>query len=132
MKERTVILDTNVYGELLIEENDEELIDKIRTDKKNLIYGIDIIEKELEKTPIEIKYKGKELRKLLIDLFESLSDEVINITPLSLSKSFATTNLSYIIDNQSEWNLPFVVVFLNSLFPSSSTAPDSSSYSSLD
>ena len=83
MKERTVILDTNVYGELLIEENDEELIDKIRTDKKNLIYGIDIIEKELEKTPIEIKYKGKELRKLLIDLFESLSDEVINITPLA-------------------------------------------------
>ena len=83
MKEQIVILDTNVYGELLIEEKDEELIDKIRTDKKNLIYGVDVIEKELEKTLIEIKYKGKELRRLLIDLFESLSDEIINITPLA-------------------------------------------------
>lgn len=82
MKEEIIILDTNAYGELLLEENSEELIQKIRTDKFRLIYGVDVIERELEKTPLELKYKGQELRKLLVDLFESLSDKIIKVTPL--------------------------------------------------
>lgn len=83
MKKKTYILDTNVYGELLIEKNREKLIEKIKEDKSNLIYGVDIVEKELSETPSDIKYKGNELRKLLIDLFESLSKNIINSTPLA-------------------------------------------------
>ncbi len=78
-----IILDTNVYGEILVEENREELVKKIKEDKSSVIYGVDIIEEELSETPSEIKYKGKELKKLLIDLFETISKEIINITPLA-------------------------------------------------
>ena len=83
MQNKTYILDTNVYGELLIERNREELVAKIKADKVCVVYGVDIIEDELSKTPQEIKYKGRELRKLLIDLFETVSKEIIKFTPLA-------------------------------------------------
>ena len=80
---KTIILDTNVYGELLIEEKSEELVQKIKADKSRRVYGVNIIEKELNETPSDIKYKGEKLRGLLIDLFETLSEEILNVTPLA-------------------------------------------------
>ena len=83
MIQHTYILDTNVYGELLIEPNTDELVRKIRRNKSFFIYGVDVIELELSETPLHMKYKGKTTRKLLIELFESLSDEIITVNPLA-------------------------------------------------
>ena len=83
MIQHTYILDTNVYGELLIDIDREELTKKIRTNKSYFVYGINVVEGELSKTPITIKYKGKPARKLLIGLFELLSDEILTVTPLT-------------------------------------------------
>ncbi len=83
MIQHTYILDTNVYGELLIEPNSDELVKKIRRNKSYFIYGVDIIEQELSETPLHIKYKGDVTQKLLIELFELLSDEIITVTSLA-------------------------------------------------
>ncbi len=83
MIQNTYILDTNVYGEILVEENREELVQKIETTKAFLIYGIDAIEKELSETPNHVKYRGEATRKLLLTLYKSIIDETINVTPLA-------------------------------------------------
>lgn len=83
MIQKTYILDTNVYGELLIEPNSDRLVKKIKTNKSFFIFGVDIIEQELSETPLHIKHKGEIAQKLLIELFETLSDEIITITPLA-------------------------------------------------
>lgn len=83
MIQKTYILDTNVYGELLIEPNSDMLVKKIKMNKSFFIYGVDLIERELSETPLHIKYKGRIAQKLLVELFESLSDEILTLTPLA-------------------------------------------------
>ena len=80
---KTYILDTNVYGEIIIEKNSEKIIDKIDRDTSLYIYGISIIEKELKSTPKEIKYQNKLLKKAVLLLYKSLIDENIKLFPLS-------------------------------------------------
>lgn len=83
MIQKTYILDTNVYGELLIEANREELVQKIETNKTFFIYGVDVIEKELSETPIHIRYRGETTKEVLLTLFKSLVDEIINVSPIA-------------------------------------------------
>lgn len=83
MIQKTYILDTNVYGEILIEPKSEQLVKNIKTNKSFFIYGVDIIGDELSDTPKHIMYKGKITQKLLTDLFETLADEIITVTPLA-------------------------------------------------
>lgn len=83
MKNRTYILDTNVYGELLIEKNSEEIVQKIETDRLLYVYGINIIEKELRNTPPEIKYQNKLFKEAVLSLYKSLIDENLKLFPLS-------------------------------------------------
>ena len=81
--QKTYILDTNIYGELLIEPNSDELIQKIKTIKHFFIYGVDVIEKELSETPSHVKYGGKMTREVLFTLFDSLVDEIIKVSPIA-------------------------------------------------
>jgi len=83
MIQKTYILDTNVYGKLLIEPNREELIQKIKTTKNLFIYGVDIIEKEVSETPSYVKYRGEMTRKVLFTLFDLLVDEIIKVSPIA-------------------------------------------------
>ena len=83
MMQKTYILDTNVYGELLLEPKREELLQKIETAKTFFIYGVDVIENELRETPSHVKYKGKATRDLLLTLFKILVNETIAVTPLA-------------------------------------------------
>ncbi|MBU2639613.1 MAG: hypothetical protein KKG75_02795 [Nanoarchaeota archaeon] len=82
-EKRTFILDTNVYGELLIEKNSEKIIENIRKDNKIYVYGLDIIERELEDTPIEVKYKNRILKKLVINIYELIIKEELKLIPLA-------------------------------------------------
>ena len=83
MMQKTYILDTNVYGELLIESNSPQIIEKIREDKATYVYGIDIIENELKDSPIEIKYKGKILREAVLSIYKNLIDEELKLFPIA-------------------------------------------------
>ena len=90
MKKKTYILDTNVYGEILIEKNSEEIIGKVNMDKSLFICGLNIIERELENTPIEIKYQDKLLKEAILSTYKLLIDESIKLFPLAehLSKEY--------------------------------------------
>ncbi|MBI2105317.1 hypothetical protein HYT56_00595 [Candidatus Woesearchaeota archaeon] len=83
MKQETYILDTNVYGELLIEENSEKVIENIEKDKSLYIYGIDVIEKELQDVPSDKKIKGKIFRQTVLSTYKSLIDEEITVSPIA-------------------------------------------------
>ena len=83
MIQKTYILDTNVYGELLIEYNSQQIIEKIREDKTTYVYGIDVIENELKGSPIEIKYKGKILRETVLSIYKTLIDEELKLFPIA-------------------------------------------------
>jgi len=80
---KTIILDTNVYGELLVEKKSEELIEKINQDKSICIYGIDIIEKELKDTPEEIKYQNKILKDAVLSIYKTLVNKELRLFPVA-------------------------------------------------
>lgn len=83
MIQKTYILDTNVYGEIFVEPNREQIVQKLKTTKTFFIYGVDVIEKELYNAPKDIKYRGKFFREALLSLFKTLADEVIHVTPIA-------------------------------------------------
>tara|TARA_Y100000310_G_scaffold258520_1_gene266960 strand:- start:920 stop:1498 length:579 start_codon:yes stop_codon:yes gene_type:complete len=83
MIQGTYILDTNVYGELLIEPNSEDIIKGINKDESTYIYGINIIEDELRDTPIEIKLGKKLFRDAVISIYEIIVDEELKLFPVA-------------------------------------------------
>lgn len=83
MRQNTYILDTNVYGELLIEKKGVEIISRIDGDKTLRIYGIDIIEQELQDVPSDKKIKGAAFRELVLSVYRSLIDEEFLLSPLA-------------------------------------------------
>ncbi len=83
MKKKTYILDTNVYGELLIEKSSKEIINKISIDKSLYIYGINIIEHELKSTPVGIKYQNQLLKEAILSIYKLLIDENLKLFPLA-------------------------------------------------
>ncbi len=80
---KTYSLDTNVYGELLIEENGPELVQSIKEDKAVFVYGVDIIENELKASPADIKFKGGLLRAAVLAIYNSIIDEELELFPLA-------------------------------------------------
>ena len=80
---KTIILDTNVYGELLLEKESKEIIKKIIQDKQIHICGIEIIEKELKETPREINYQDQVLKEAVLSIYESLIQENLKLSPLA-------------------------------------------------
>lgn len=82
MIQRTLILDTNVYGELLVEHDGFELIRRIKADNALYIYGVDKIEHELHDVPSDKKIKGKIFREMVLSAYRSLVDEELVFTPL--------------------------------------------------
>ena len=71
---KRVILDTNIYGEIIINK-DIELI-KSLTRNKLLVYGLSIVRKELKQTPKTIKIdhenKKRKLQIILLELYDFL------------------------------------------------------------
>ena len=80
---KTVIMDTNVYGELLIEEKSEEIISRIDKDDSLYIYGVDIISKELQDVPSDKKIKGQVFKEVVTSTYKSLIDEELKTSPVA-------------------------------------------------
>lgn len=83
MIQKTYILDTNVYGEFLVEIHSEKIIKSVKEDKATYIYGLDIIEKELEESPIDVRFKGKLLREAVLTIYNALVDEELKLFPVA-------------------------------------------------
>src|SRR3989344_3580330 len=84
MIQKTYIFDTNVYGEILIEANSQEIIKNIENDRGIYLYGVDIIEKELERSLIDVKYKGKILQEAVLSIYNILVDEELKLFPVAV------------------------------------------------
>ena len=68
---RRILLDTSIYGKLIEE---PEIIEVLNTKIPNkiIIYGNNIIRKELRDTPKYVRYAGKNLRILLLTIYSNL------------------------------------------------------------
>lgn len=83
MIQKTYILDTNVYGELLIEKDSMKIIKKIQRDKTLYLYGITVIEHELQDVPTDKKIKGKIFKGFVLSVYKSLIDSEITSSPIT-------------------------------------------------
>ena len=83
MIQKTLILDTNVYGEIIIEKESSEIIVNMKKDDYIYIYGVDIIEHELHDVPSDMKIKGDIFRDAVLNLYKSLIKEEIHLPPLA-------------------------------------------------
>jgi predicted nucleic acid-binding protein len=73
---KRVILDTNVYGLLAIEQKRLELVGRIKSPKfPAVIYGLGIIRNELRATPRNLKIGERGLRIDLLALYDSIVEE---------------------------------------------------------
>jgi hypothetical protein len=71
---RKILLDTSVYGRLVEEPEIVEVLLK-RLSREIIIYGNDVIRKELRETPGYVRHKGKNLRILLLNIYKNLTKE---------------------------------------------------------
>jgi len=83
MIQKTYILDTNVYGEILIEIDSEKIIKGVKGDKTTYVYGVDVIENELEDAPVGIKLKGKILKEAVLTIYKTIIDEELKLSPVA-------------------------------------------------
>ncbi|MDO8537784.1 MAG: hypothetical protein Q7S21_02765 [archaeon] len=66
-----VIFDSNVYG-TMVEENLDSLFKKIELSKNIIVYGANIIRKELRNTPKRLLHGRKNFRGILLYQYDSL------------------------------------------------------------
>jgi len=72
---KRLLLDTNIYGEMVVDKN-LSLILKCYKEKKNLIiYGFSVVRKELRDTPKTKLFFGKNLRVALLSLYDQCVKE---------------------------------------------------------
>jgi len=81
MKNRRIILDTNLWISFLISENFTELDELIKTKKVILVFSDELLEEFLEvvKRPKFIKFFSKKDVEKLLDTFDQTAD-LINVT----------------------------------------------------
>ena len=72
---KRVILDTNIYGRIVDMEQVEEVRELAEKRRDIIIYGFDIIRKELRKTPRGMTIGKGKYRMVLLTLFGKLSKE---------------------------------------------------------
>ena len=69
---KRIILDTNIYGRI-IEKKEEEKIKKLIEKRRDIIlYGFDVVRKELRDVPKEVRVERRRLRLVLLALYDGL------------------------------------------------------------
>jgi len=69
---KRLLLDTNIYGELVVDANVDKLRDLLMSAKDITVFGSKIIRQELRATPKKIKVEGSNLRIDLLNLYDFL------------------------------------------------------------
>jgi len=78
---RRLLLDTNIYGEIIIDDNKVEIADKLANHKSLIVYTNNIIKKELRNTPKRMRIGKINIRNDLMILFHNIAKKNIEITP---------------------------------------------------
>ncbi len=79
---KRLLLDTNIYGEMVVDNHLNLLKEKLKQDNSLIIFGSSLIRKELRATPKKIKLEGSNLRIDLLSLYDELVKERnLNIDP---------------------------------------------------
>lgn len=88
---RRILLDTNIYGRMVLDDELDEI--KGLVAKKVLIYGAEVIRKEIRKAPRWTTRYPKNLKMDLLRLYDSLAKQTIQITPeiLTLAEKYYLT-----------------------------------------
>ena len=84
-------MDTNVYGELALEPALEKIRERITMSDSFVFYGIELIRKELRETPKSEKFGGRNLRIILLSMYDDITREhALSITPeaVELAENF--------------------------------------------
>lgn len=83
---KRVLLDTNVYGELAIDSAVEKIRSALATTQNFVFYGMDVIRKELRETPKNERFRGKNLRIILLSMYDGITKEHILKASLKISE----------------------------------------------
>lgn len=90
---KRILLDTNIYG-LIVKDADVVKIRYNVPKKKDIIYGIDIIRKELRNTPKKAKILDKNLRVSMLTIYDTFVGKHTIITSEkmeSIAKKYYST-----------------------------------------
>ena len=68
-----VVLDTNIYGLIVVDEDRTKVRNKIEKEKIVVVYGLQLIRKELRDTPKNIKVEGANLRNYLLSIYDEIT-----------------------------------------------------------
>jgi len=69
---KRVILDTNIYGRIVEKEQEEELSQFLEKRRDIIIYGFDVVRKELRNITNDVRLEKRLLRLLLLGLYDRL------------------------------------------------------------
>ena len=72
---KRLLLDTNIYGEMVIDSHVDLIKEKISQNHSFVIFGSSLIRKELRATPKKIKLMRSNLRIDLLSLYDELVKE---------------------------------------------------------
>lgn len=75
---KRLLLDTNIYGELIFDGDFTKL--KAAIPKKYVIHGFKVVRDELRDLPKEIKVEGKNLRIGLLHIYDELTKKSYGVT----------------------------------------------------
>lgn len=81
---KRVILDTNIYGRI-IERNEREVVESALSDKSDvIIYGFDVVRKELRGLSQNVRHRGTLVRLALLSLYDNIAKTHIFVTTSSV------------------------------------------------
>ena len=75
-----ILLDTNIYGSIIKNKEQDFIKDKVRKKKGIILYGASIIWKELKDVPRVVKFEERSLQLTLLGLYERLIDDEITVS----------------------------------------------------
>lgn len=109
-----VIFDTNIYGRLLNESDREQLEEKIRSDKKFIVYGYNLIRKEIRDIR-KVTKASKQTRILLLGMYDRITgnhflEHSIKITNLAMKYYNAYRNFGGIYNWKTNIRVDFMIV----------------------
>jgi len=90
---KRVILDTNIYGTIVLDKDRNLLKDTIIKSREVVVYGFSLIRKELRDTPRSIRIEGINLRNYLLNIY----DEITKNRTLSNTREIEDVAKAYFI-----------------------------------
>ena len=85
------MLDTNIYGLIVVDKDRDEVRDSVEKKKIVIVYGTQLIRKELRDTPKNIRVKGVNLRNDLLSIYDEFTKNhilTLNINAENLADSY--------------------------------------------